>query len=376
MKESSTAKSLHIVSLDVPYPPDYGGMIDVYYTIKHLAALGVKIYLHCFEYGRGRPEILNTLCAEVHYYERKDILLSLPLTIPYTICSRRSTTLLTNLLKHRAPILFEGVHSTYYLDRPELAPYLKIIRNQNVEQEYHLQLTKKIPFPKKIIYLWESHLFKKWEAQLHNADIFLTVAQHDYEFFKQRYPKKIHEYIPSFQPEDQVNTLEGKGDYCLYQGNLSNPENEEAALFLLNNVFNDLPYPLVLAGKSPTKRLKELALTMTHVQIEANPSVERMKELVQNAQINVLVTSQATGLKLKLLQAIFNGRHVLVNSSMVAGTGLSKVCILGDTPKMLKEKIMTTMDKPFTKDEIICREKLLEHNYDNSKNAKRIIQLL
>ena len=45
---------LHIISFDVPYPPDYGGAIDVFYKLKALNQEGVKIHLHCFEYGRGK----------------------------------------------------------------------------------------------------------------------------------------------------------------------------------------------------------------------------------------------------------------------------------------------------------------------------------
>ena len=29
-------KEVHIVSFDVPYPPNYGGVIDVFYKIKTL----------------------------------------------------------------------------------------------------------------------------------------------------------------------------------------------------------------------------------------------------------------------------------------------------------------------------------------------------
>ena len=52
-------KHLHIVSFDVPYPPDYGGAIDVYYKLKALHEEGIKIYLHCFEYGRGESAASN-----------------------------------------------------------------------------------------------------------------------------------------------------------------------------------------------------------------------------------------------------------------------------------------------------------------------------
>ena len=36
-----TADTLHLVSFDVPYPPDYGGVIDVYNKIKTLYQVGV-----------------------------------------------------------------------------------------------------------------------------------------------------------------------------------------------------------------------------------------------------------------------------------------------------------------------------------------------
>ena len=35
-------KYLNIVSLNVPYPPNYGGVIDIYYKIKALKAVGVN----------------------------------------------------------------------------------------------------------------------------------------------------------------------------------------------------------------------------------------------------------------------------------------------------------------------------------------------
>ena len=39
---------LHIVSFDVPYPPNYGGVIDVFYKLKALFDLGIEIYFHTF----------------------------------------------------------------------------------------------------------------------------------------------------------------------------------------------------------------------------------------------------------------------------------------------------------------------------------------
>lgn len=45
-------KYLNIVSFNIPYPANYGGVIDVYYKLEALRACGVKLILHCFEYER------------------------------------------------------------------------------------------------------------------------------------------------------------------------------------------------------------------------------------------------------------------------------------------------------------------------------------
>ena len=76
---------LHIVCLDVPYPPDYGGVFDLFYKLRYLKELDVKIILHCFEYGRGRQAALDQYCEKVYYYKRKRGISSFSFTIPYCL---------------------------------------------------------------------------------------------------------------------------------------------------------------------------------------------------------------------------------------------------------------------------------------------------
>ena len=54
---------LHIVTFNVPWPADYGGVIDVYYRIVALAKTGVKIHLHCYTYGREEAKELEQWCS-------------------------------------------------------------------------------------------------------------------------------------------------------------------------------------------------------------------------------------------------------------------------------------------------------------------------
>lgn len=364
---------LHLISLDVPFPPDYGGMVDVFYKIKNLHAAGVQIYLHCFEYGRGMPEQMEAYCEKVFYYKRKTGIRGLSLKWPYMMYSRRDKQLLQNLLQVNAPILFEGVHTAYYLPHPALAGRFKLMRNQNLEQDYYTQLAnRERSFLRKWYYRIEAQLLKKLEHRLQAADAFLTVAEHDHLFFKNAYPGKIHEYIPSFQPYNEVTAKPGTGDYVLYHGNLGHPENEEAALFLLEQVCPHTDIPFLFAGKDPSEKIKTACAALPHCRLMANPGMEEMEQLIANAQVHVLPTFQATGLKLKLLHALFNGRHVVVNSAMVQGTGLSEACHIANTAPAFREKIKELMTVPFNEEAIQLRNALLMQRYDNRGNAERI----
>lgn len=368
---------LHIISPDVPYPPDYGGMVDVFFKVKNLHEAGVLIYLHCFEYGRGRPQALEQYCEKVFYYPRKTGLPGLSLRLPYMMYSRRDEQLLHNLQSIDAPILFEGVHTAYYLSHPSLAGRFKLMRNQNLEQEYFALLGQRTKsLLKKLYYRVEASLLKTQESRLDAADVFLTVAEHDYRFFKKAYPEKQHDYVPSFQPYHDIDVLPGMGSYALYHGNLGHLENIEAALFLLENVCPHSTVPFIFAGKDPHEKLKAACADLPHCRLIANPDQETMARLVAEAQVHVLPTFQATGLKLKLLHALFHGRHVIVNREMVEGTGLAEVCHVAGTPATFIEQLETRFSQPFDQENINARRALLLQRYNNRQNALRIMTYL
>ena len=136
-------KYLHIISFDIPYPPNYGGDIDVFYKLKALHKKGIKIKLHCFEYpGRERSNELDKYCEEVFYYPRVLGIRSAFSIKPYIVAGRRSKKLLNKLLEDNYPILFEGLHSCYYIDDKRLANRFKIYRESNIEHRYYINLFK------------------------------------------------------------------------------------------------------------------------------------------------------------------------------------------------------------------------------------------
>ena len=61
---------LHIVSFDNPFPPVYGGIIEVFFKIKPLHDLGVCIHFHCFVdlIPQKNPE-LERITEKIYYYQ-------------------------------------------------------------------------------------------------------------------------------------------------------------------------------------------------------------------------------------------------------------------------------------------------------------------
>lgn len=293
--------------------------------------------------------------------------------LPYIIHSRKSCNLKKNLLKKNIPVLFEGIHTTALINDPEINHIPKILRTHNVEHHYYRELFKNEPPGfSKYYYGVESKRLKKYETNLNNP-VIAALSKSDTAFFRQYY-KEVR-YIPIFHPFEKVTSKKGSGDYVLYHGNLSVNENIKAAAYILDEIAVSANIPFILAGKNPHKRIYQKAENLKNVKIVANPGDAEMQELIQNAQINLLPTFQTTGMKLKLLFALFTGRQCIVNKQMTANTGLEDLCFTFDTTNELLTILERCFKEPFQENEIQKRNHILQRDYNNKKGAEKIIKM-
>ena len=371
---NDTDYHLHVIAFDVPYPANYGGVIDVFYRVKALSEAGVKVHLHCFEYGRGEQEVLNR-CHKVKYYKRDTSFAKQLSLTPFIVNSRRSEDLVQDLLKDDYPILCEGLHTTAVLLDKRLKNRKIYVRAHNVEHDYYKALGLAERWcGKKLFYLVEAWKLKRYESVLKRANGIFAISQSDADYFSQKYGKVT--LVPGFNAADSVCSETGRGDYVLYHGNLSVRENENAAKWLIENVFAELDLSCVIAGLNPSDKLVKLAKKHSNVTLVANPDDAEMIDLLRQAQVNILVTNQPTGLKLKLLNALYNGRFCLVNTDMVKGTSLEDLCIVADEPEQMIAEIKRLMEEDFTEDDIEERDAQMRQLYDNEANAQRIIHAI
>lgn len=370
-----TDRHLHIVSFDVPWPANYGGVIDVYYKVKALHDLGVRVHLHCFEYGRGQALELGQVCESVHYYERHTGKHQLLNSLPYVVVSRRSDELVDRLLEDRHPILFEGLHSCFHLGDARLTGRKRLVRTHNVEHEYYDALAKaeRGAF-KRTYFVNEAKKLRKFEPVLAEAHQILAISPNDVLHFARHFKHVKH--IPAFHPSEKVDVPAGLGDFCLYHGALSVPENDQAALWLVKEVFAGLPIPLVIAGSGASSELRGAVAKSNNVKLRENIPTDQITALVKGAQVNVLPTFQATGIKLKLLLCLFQGRHVVCNSPMVKETGLEDLCHVHDDPERMRLSIQACMAQPADGAMIEKRTTVLEQRFSNKRNAEAIMKLI
>lgn len=365
---------LNFVSLDNPYPPNYGGAIDIFFKIKALSKLNCDIYLHCYYSERNPHQKLEKYCTEVYYYTRKSILKALiSFNLPYLVASRNSKKLLINLQKNDFPIFFDGLQSSVISKNPVLKRRKKYLRIHNIESDYMSNLSKSEKFIlRKIVFKIECLKYLTFEKKLTHFKSIFTISNQDKNFY-QKFNKNTFE-IPPFHGNQSIQSLEGSGEFILYHGNFNVSENFKVAQFLIQNVFNELGISVKIAGMNADKKLKSF-INNKNIELIENPSIQEMKSLIQTAHINILPTFQSTGVKLKLLNSLFLGRHCIVNNEMIAPTPfLATLCVICNSIEEYKRELLILFSTPFSQKEVQDRNQKLNDYCNDSDNANMILK--
>ena len=350
-------------------------MIDCFHRIRSLSKEGIKIHLHTYEYGRPHSKEIEALCSSVNYYLRDTSAKRHFSLLPYSVVSRRSDQLLKNLLNDDYPVLFDGIQTTIFLDDPALAERRKAVRIHNIEPRYYSTLARYEKNPvRKLYYYIEAFKLWRYEKILKKPECLITVSIVDHEYYNRRFHNSF--LIPSSHPYDSVSCREGTGDFVLYHGDLSVNENVAVTEFLISRVFSKIPFQCIISGTKHPENLKAIISKYSNIKLVPDPGTDTMDNLIRNAHINVIPTMETNGLKLKLLISLFCGRHCIVNSTTINGSGLYSLCHIADTEEKMVQKISGLMGKPFTQEMIEERRKILVKNHDNKVNAARLIRLL
>lgn len=353
-------KRLHLISFDIPYPPSYGGVIDVFYKIKALKALDIDVVLHCFQYSQPQQSKLLEYCKEVFYYERNSFFKSmLSNEIPFIVKSRGNDLLISNLKKDTAPIVFDGLHTTHVLNLADFKDRALFLRAHNVEHRFYKGLAKsESNIFKRNFFKQEAKKLKKYEKIISQMDAVFTISPYEQAYFLKKYGKKCT-YVPAFHDAEKHTRKSTKSKRSvLYHGNILVSENVKAALFLID-VYKKSKFDLTIASSYVNKEiLKEIA-KYSNIDFYHIKEQNELYRLFEESHINALPTFQKTGIKLKLLNTLHQGKFAITNNDMIEDTGLEMLCERANTKKEFLQKTTELMAQDFSEKISEERQKVL-----------------
>ena len=367
-------KILHIISFDNPFPPRYGGVIEVFYKIKALHEIGYKIYLHCFvNVIPNQFSELEQLCESVQFYKNNYNPLLFFSRIPFSVISRSNKKILEDLNKVHAPILFEGLKTAFFSGNSTLKNRLKILRLHNIEQDYFKGIAKSDNnWIKKILFNSESWKYKRYEKVIHNFQEIITLSKFENEYITKNFKKAT--YIPVFHGNDNVENLDKFGKYAIYHGDLNTADNRNAVKFLVETFKNRKDYKLLIASDSNEKFVKKLIGKSEFVEFVLLKNFKHLQELLREAHINVIISFQKSGTKLKLINSLFNSRFCIINENIIDDEKVACFCEVAMSKTELNSKIDALIASPYSDYEI--RKKSLENYLSDIENAKKIDNLI
>ncbi|MDL2222467.1 hypothetical protein LJB98_00020 [Bacteroidales bacterium OttesenSCG-928-M11] len=276
------------------------------------------------------------------------------------------------------PILFEGLHTTYFINHTSLKNRIKLVRAHNIEHHYYKGLFRnEQSIYRKTYFLIEALKLKRYEHKLIYADTILALSTSEKDYFAKYYGKDKTVYLPLFADlPKQAPTTKEIVPQVLYHGDLSTPENINAASFLMQNVVPlDQSISWIFAGLNPDPKLIRLASQYSNISLRANLRKDEMDTLIKESAVNILYTKQVSGVKLKLLNALTKGNHCLATKEMTEGSGLSRLCIeISHNPEEIIRTIQSSLIQKISPEEKGSRYSTLSAIYDNNKNAQILIR--
>lgn len=370
---------IQVVSFQMPLPADYGGVIDVYYKLKALKQAGAYIILHTFVYGREQDDRIREVVDEVYFYKRRNFLIANISTHPYIANSRNDRKLVKRIISIGSPVILEGLHTCSIIEELKANGIKVGVRMHNVEHNYYKGLTKSTcNLFRKLFYAIESVRLKSFESILGNADAIFPICQADTTYFNNKFPGKNVKCVYPFYNElrSQTKCDQYISPYVLYHGNLNVEENSQAVEFILEKVlpnFND-DIKLIIAGSCNSKRIMD-KMTRLGVEFVNHPNDAELDSLVSNAKVNLLISFQSTGVKLKLLKALSLGNgQCVINSCMASDIQLREFCHVFDNENDIAAFINSAFKSPSSISEIKKRRDEFNRRFDNMLGAKIILE--
>ena len=376
-KNKNLNRQLHIICKETPIPFDTFQGNDLYWMLKSLQQEGIQTHLHVFQTNKLKSTVSENCAQHTTYYQIKSGHCGFSFMAPFGISSYYDKKLITTLNQDKYPIVFHGIETTFNLKEINIKDrkiFVRVMKSENTND----QTGNKLSFINKNAKWHDLFAIPKSTYETGVINRFpVLVAHQDMKDKFDLQDKKINiTLIPNFIGIPAYLGEPGNGSFCLFHGNFNNANTTKAAHWLLENVFNKIDIPLVLAGANPSKELEIAAHKQLNTCLVANPTQNEKMELIKKAQLNILPGMVNDVQKHEMMQSIIFGRHILSLEPPESLCHFKKVVHFENNRESFKLKTKSLFESLFPEEEKNNREAFLQKNWHDTSSAKQLIKLL
>lgn len=208
------------------------------------------------------------------------------------------------------------------------------------------------PWVKKLLAGFVARRTRKREAISFAAlDCLIVFSEKDAKLARELAPRTRVEVIhPGFTPKTTNRTADPNTPVALFVGAMSRPENEEAVLWFLSEIWPTVQEQIpaakfVIAGAKPSRRVQEAA--GADQSIELTGFVESLEPWYQSATVGVIPLRSGAGVKFKTIDAMLAGVPVVTTSIGAEGIDAGNLFVAQtDDPTLFAQAIVDVLLNP------------------------------
>lgn len=388
------------LSTENPYPPDGGHHLRTFNILKILASWH-KIYFVGFAQDKSEfkyiPEI-KKFCETVDIYKVNE-----------TGYNRAFFSLACKNLFSKEPLIAERYFipearkkieqilarhaiEVVHMDMLALGLYRNILKNGRVILTNHniesLRLYRRMKIEKNILlkgFLFYQYVkLKNFEKNICPAfELCIVVSDYDKNYLKNLCDRDNFAVIPNGVDTDYFKPVcaNERKKHLVWVGGMTGPYNADAVDFFLDKIWPIIKSEMSgvtidFAGGGPTKKLRRKAIEDGSVKILG--FVPDIRPVVQEASVFVAPIRIGSGTKIKILNAMAQGKPVVATTIAAEGIDVTpgENILIADDPKEFAKKVVYLLRNDGTAKQIgeMARQ-LMEEKYSWGVIAKNVYPL-
>lgn len=219
----------------------------------------------------------------------------------------------------------------------------------------------------------EALKYKQYDSIIGDFQKIIALSKNEGLYVKNNFLLPKTNYIPVFHGNEMVNVSNGFGKYAVYHGDLRMSDNKKAVIELIET-FKKINYNLVIAATDNEEFVQKKIKNSNNISFVKIIDFKHLQGILIDAHINIMLSYQQSGTKLKLLNSLYNSRFCLINNNISDDKKLTDLCEYVSTNEELITKVNSLINLPFTDFE--KRKSVLDSYMNDTLNAKLLLETI